>query len=182
MKEIEARGAALKWLTSQGVDILWQADSDEFPTTDEIATTLKFVESRPHTVWFKGSLKNYVWNDKTYLLDPFTPARIHRLAAPGGYLANGFWADNNVIYKRPFSEEEATDTSFSHLTIPKSVQWIKHLTWMNTDRSRRKIEYQTLARQWPSCSFAWDDSKGGLIWNESHFARTGESIPELGHD
>jgi len=131
--------------------------------------------------WFRLSLKNYVFDTSTYLADPFTPPRIHRVNIRG-YRAHSFWDDNNVLYCGTITRDLKRDVDFPSLTVPKGVAWIRHDSWLNDSRSRRKIEYQVNGRKWPSCSFAWDDSKGGLIWNEAHFARIGQPIPEVEHD
>ncbi len=183
-KETEARGAALTWLVSAGTDWTIQADSDEGYTIDEIQRICAFVEARPHVPWFRGSLRNAVFTKDQYLVEPFTPARIHRSHVPGLKAAR-FWDDNNVEYECTAPDMKgvfARDLTLPSARIPKSVAWVKHMTWLNDSRSRLKILYQTQGRKWPSCSFAWDDSRGGLVWNEEHFRRTGQPIPEVAHD
>lgn len=163
MKEVDARGAALRWLRTQGVTYLWQHDADEFITADQIAAIARFVEARP-VDWYRLSLKNQVFAPNQYLIEPFTPPRIHRVYNPGGFVAAGFHQDNNVYYERPWNGERILDTQMASLTVPKGVAWISHESWLNNSRSKAKIAYQK-ARGWPNCSFSWDDSQGGLIWN-----------------
>ncbi len=173
MKETEARGAALRWLISQGCTHSWMVDSDEIYTTDQIAAICGFVTSRPLTPWFRLSLRNAVFNAETYLVEPFTPPRIHKLAMVN-LAAFGFWDDNNVLY-RSTGGTLVRDIELSHLTVPKQCAWIKHLSWLNDARSKAKIDYQLNGRKWPTCSFAWDETKG-LVWNEAL------PIPETAHD
>jgi hypothetical protein len=161
--ETEARGAALKWLEGQGCRYTWQADADEFYTVDQIAAITRFVEARPHVDWFRLSFKNLVFTPDQYLAEPFTPPRIHKVHNCGGYVAAGFHQDNNVYYERPWNQERVLDTQLPSVLVPKSVAFIAHETWLNNDRSRRKVAYQQ-ARGW-NCSFAWDDAQGGLIFN-----------------
>lgn len=162
--ETEARGAALRWLVEQGCEISVMCDSDEFWTTEQIARALSFVATHPHHVWWRVCLRNYVFDDSTYLVEPFTPPRIHRLKVQGTLTAAGFEQDNDIWYGRvdgmPISQRELPSA-----TIPRGSVWVRHLSWPNSPRSRRKIEYQLRARCWPSCTFAWDDSQGGLIFN-----------------
>ncbi len=172
MKETEARGAALQWLANQGVDLIWQWDSDEITTADEIQRTLAFVEARPQVAWFRGSLRNYVFDQQTYLTEPFTPARIHRVQV-GGYRATSFYDDNNVNYHGTITRDIKKDLSFPSVTIPKAVAWVRHLTWLSDFRSRAKVRYQE-SRGW-KCSFKWDETKG-LVWNEAL------PIPETARD
>lgn len=162
--ETEARGRALQWLVGQGCDLSIMVDSDEFWTIDQIAKVITFMVDRPFLCWAKVCLKNYVFDMKTYLVEPFAPPRIHRLAFQGAFTAAGFEQDNDVWYSRidgmPISQQEMTSA-----TIPKGLVWVKHLSWISNERSRKKIKYQTVGRGWGSCSFSWDDSQGGLIWN-----------------
>ena len=177
MKETEARGAALKWLVEQGCDVTWQADADEFPTPQQIEGTLRFFETRPHVAWARGSLRNYVFDRQTYLVEPFTPPRLHRTRLPGGWVASAFWDDNNVLYFREGQvneRREIRDVDLPHVTVPKRLS-IRHESWLNDSRSRRKIAYQNARVGW-QCSFDWDDARGGLIW------RDGQPIPETARD
>lgn len=174
VEETDARGQALTWLTSQGVDFTWQADSDEFFTKDNVEKITKFVCNSMAT-WFKVSYKNYVFENEVFLVEPFTPARIHRIKS-AGFEAIGFWDDNNVKYKNPVTGEMKNDVEFANVTIPKTLAWVKHMTWLNDFRSRLKIEYQK-ARGW-QCSFAWDKDHG-LVWNYEYFSSRGLAVPEL---
>ncbi len=174
VEEIDARGEALKWLVKEGVDFTWQADSDEFFEKKDIENIAKFVIGSMAT-WFKVSYKNYVFTDDIFMVEPFTPARIHRMNS-AGFEARGFWDDNNVGYQNMVTNEQKPDTQFAGVTIPKAIAWVKHLTWLSDERSRLKIEYQK-ARGW-ECSFAWD-KENGLTWNEEYFKNKGQSIPEI---
>lgn len=168
--EIEARGAALTWLRGQGCDVSWMVDSDEFYEVEDVINIVNAVEANPWCYWFRICLKNYVFDTKTYLADPFTPPRIHRIRAKhhdAPVYAHSFIADNDIVY----SNEEG-DSSFrihqdelASRTIPQGYAWIPHITWQSNERSRLKIAYQLRGRGWPQCSFSWDDSKGGLIFN-----------------
>jgi hypothetical protein len=178
MKETEARGAALRWLVAQGVDTLIQWDSDEFPTTEQIERILAFVAARPHIAWFRLSYKNRVFTPDQYLVQPFTPPRIHRVQPPGtmSIRADIFYEDNGIVYGRTDNPhvDRIPDHYFPSLTIPKSVAWIDHWTWLSDLRSKRKQAYQWA--RWQRCDFAWDDSRGGLIW------RDGQPVPETARD
>lgn len=162
--ETTARGMALHWLKDQGCDATWMVDSDEFYTIPEIGRILTFVSNNPWSTWFRLSLKNYVFDDRTYLADPFTPPRIHRIRLRG-YEAHSFSADNDIQYGGIITRDIIPQDQFPSMIVPKEVAWVKHLTWQNNLRSKKKIEYQLKGRGWPQCSFSWDDSKGGLIFN-----------------
>ncbi len=175
MKETEARGHALKWLVAQGVTHIVQWDSDEFPTTEQLSAILRFVAARPFVDFFRISYKNLVFTPDQYLAEPFTPPRIHKVHNGSGFLAAGFHQDNGVYYERPWSGERVLDTQLTSCTVPKHIAFVRHASWLNNSRSRRKISYQA-ARGWPNCTFAWDDTQGGLIWNPAL------PIPETARD
>ncbi len=171
--ETEARGAALSWLKTQDVDAVWQVDVDEIYTERDISRILRYVEANPFVMAFKGSLKNYVFDDKTYLVEPFTPMRIHRTGSLR-YLADHFWDDNNIAYRDLRTDTIVRDVDMATLVIPASVGWPRHLTWQNSLRSKAKVEYQQ-SRGW-SCSFRWDEATG-LTWNEPYFRANNISYP-----
>lgn len=165
IQEIEARTQALRWLVHEGVDIVWQWDADEVTTIEEIGRVVSFVAARPQVTWFRGSLKNYVFDQRTFLVEPFTPPRIHRVQAANGYVAYSFWDDNNVLYCNPDDPPKAMrDTQFASVQIPKAVQFTPHYSWPNDERGKQKQAYQW--RRWGRCSFKWDDTQGGLIWTD----------------
>lgn len=167
MKETEARGAALRWLTEKGCVLSIMVDADEFWTIDQISKAITFMEERPFLCWARVCLKNYVFDTKTYLVEPFQPPRLHRLTYQGVYRAVGFEQDNDVRYEMLPGGALVGQEGLPHATVPKNLVWVRHESWPNSNRSRLKIEYQLKGRNWPSCSFSWDDSQGGLVWNPS---------------
>ncbi len=183
MKETEARGAALRWLVEKGVDTLWQHDSDEVAAQDDIARIAAFVENQPYVTWFRLSLRNAVFSPTTFLVEPFTPPRIHRVHARG-YRAHSFSADNDVAYGGTITRDIIPQDRFSSMTVPTSVAFVRHLSWLNDLRSKRKCAYQQ--HRWAppvgaGCAFRWDETRG-LVWNEEHFKLTGQPIPDVIHD
>lgn len=176
--ETTARGMALQWLKGAGCELFWQVDLDEFYTINEIARILAWVEGNAFTTWFRLSLKNYVFDEYTYLVEPFQPPRIHRLDVMG-YKAHSFSADNDIQYGGKITRDILPQDRFASMTIPQGVAWVRHMTWQNNDRSRQKTEYQQL--RWGLCSFKWDLVKG-LVFDESYYLRRGISIPKLSSD
>lgn len=166
--ETTARGMALTWLKQQGVDLVIQWDSDEMTDVASIQRTLAFIDANPFTTWFRFSYRNLVFDDKTWLADPFTPPRAHRIRAgteAGCYTAHSFSADNDICYGHHIFRDLHFQRDYPSMTIPAAVFNPKHYTWLNDERSKRKIDYQLRGRGWPSCQFAWDDAQGGLIFN-----------------
>ncbi len=175
MQETEARGTALHWLLLEGADLIWQVDADEFYTLGEIERILAFVEKNPLIPWFRGSLKNLVFDEGHWLAEPFCPPRIHRVCinerGATEIVAESFWDDNNIRYRF-----QIDDAQLPHLTIPKAVAWTKHATWLNNERSRQKIAYQL--KRWGGCSFRWDETTG-LAFDEEYYRSRGLALPEL---
>lgn len=162
MTETEARGKALIWLEDQGCDLIIQWDSDEVASTAEIQRMLRFIDDNPFFTWFRFSYRNLVFDTSTWLAEPFTPPRAFRVHTDG-YTAHSFGADNDIWYGGNITRDIIPPHRFASLTIPTAIFNPLHYTWLNDERSRLKVAYQT-ARGW-QCSFAWDDSKGGLIFN-----------------
>ena len=160
--ETEARGRALRWLVDNGADILIQWDSDEIPTGKDISSILGFIEKNPLIPFFKFSLRNAVFDGETFLKEPFTPARAHRVRA-GSYVADSFWDDNNVLYRGTVTRDFKRDIDFPCKIVPPSIAYPLHLSWLDNERSRKKCEYQE-ARSW-KCSFRWNYETNHLEWN-----------------
>lgn len=160
LTEVEARGLALNDLIDNKCDIIIQVDADEFYTSFDISRILSFVSAREYIMAFTVALKNYVFDNKTYLVKPFCPMRIHRTRM-GNLKAHCFYADNSILY-RDVNGFTFKDIELTVLNIPKSVAWIPHMSWPNNERSKKKVEYQ-MARWGDACSFRWDD-KAGLCW------------------
>lgn len=166
MRETQSRSAALTWLKDKGADISWQADGDELPTLEQIERIVTFIDRNPLIVWFRLSLRNAVFQPNMFLVEPFTPPRIHRLYPKVGVLsfdATRFLQDNDIGYADRITRNIKVQGQFASMTVPKSCALITHLSWVSGDRARRKCLYQE-SRGW-SCSFKWDDAQGGLIWN-----------------
>ncbi len=180
--ETEARGAALSWLDTKDVDVIWQVDVDEIYTERDISRILRYVEANPFVAAFRLCLKNYVFDHQTYLADPFTPMRIHRLKA-AHLEAVAFWADNNVLYEG--AGYRVRDDSLATLTVPQTVAFVTHVTWLSDSRSRAKITYHeghfTSRPAGLRCSYSWDDDKG-LVFNEAYYQFVGQPIPRLLRD
>lgn len=168
--EIQARGMALKYLIEEDCEIVWQVDSDEFYTLGQIGQIAYFVELNPFIMWFRLNLRNYVFTDKEYLSEPFTPPRIHRISS-NGFIATSFNQDNNIAYGG-FDQQV-----FANMTIPMSIAYIKHITWLNNERSRKKVEYQKL--RWGHCSFRWNEKINKLEFDPDFYKKTGQSIPKI---
>lgn len=183
MSEVDARGAALHWLVEQGCDVIWQWDADEVATLEDLERIAAFVKEQPYVNTFRISYRNLVFDTQHVLAEPFTPMRIHRVRLPGGYLAVGFWDDNNVYYVRPWEGkvdgEVVRDVQLACLTVPATVAAPLHHSWLSNERSKRKIAYQLVGRGWPECSFRWDETTDQLAFNEAYYTARGLPLPTV---
>ena len=152
---------AFTYLKDQGCDITVQWDADEIADEQEINRMLAFVKANEFVDCFRFSYRNLVFTRGQWLAEPFTPMRVHRIKVRG-YEAERFYDDNNVAYHGTITRDILMDTQLSCLTIPPTVFNPLHYTWLNDERSRKKVAYQM--KRWGHCSFAWDDHKG-LIFN-----------------
>jgi hypothetical protein len=124
--------------------------------------------------WFRLSLKNIVFDINRYLKDPFTPPRIHKVKTPDGLIADGFWHDNNIYYISAQGLKK-NDDDYPNSIVPRRIAFAEHWTWLNDERSKRKIAYQE-ARNW-DCSFAWGPK--GLMFNETYYKKKKKPLPKV---
>lgn len=160
-------------------DYIWQVDSDEFYTQKEISKIIKFIEFNPDVTWFKGSLKNYIFDEKHYLEQSFNPSRIHKTKS-NDFKVYIFNEDNDICYMHTECVTVVPQGFFPSLTIPKNVAFVKHLTWLNNDKSKKKIAYQT-SRGW-QCSYKWNEEKNCLEFNENYYSKNNLSLPIVLND
>ena len=166
--ETQARGMALTYLKDQGCDISIMWDSDEIIDIEGLKRAIAFMEQDQFTAAWRFSYRNLVFTPNQWLADAFCPMRAHRLCFRS-YMADHFYDDNNIIYRGMITRDFRHDMSFPTVTIPSTILSPTHHTWLShtketAARSRAKVRYQTETRKW-NCSFSWDDSQGGLIFN-----------------
>lgn len=162
LAETEARGLCLQYLKMQECDTVFCVDGDEIFTIEQINKIIKYVENNPQSLWFKLSLKNYIFDEKTYLEEPFTPARIYRISAPP-FKLGVFYQDNDISYV--YNDQEVQNSVVKNKVIPQKIAWIKHLTWQSNENSRLKVQYQQ--KRWNLCSYEWKD--GQIQFNEEYY-------------
>ena len=176
IKETEARTLALNKIIENNCEIVWQYDPDEELKIEQISKIIKFVNLNPFVACFKLSYRNFVFDNNTYLVEPFCPMRIHRVNY-SNYRVNYFWDDNNIMYGGKITRDLIRDIDFTMLTIPKSYVWISHMTWISNSRSEAKILYQK-SRSW-TCSYDWDYINNKLIFNKDYFEKFGLPLPQI---
>jgi hypothetical protein len=179
--EVVARGAALKWARERGgCTHTFMVDSDEVYTAADIQAIAGFVALNPFTVWFRLSLRNAVFDRHTFLVEPFTPPRIHRIDSLLSLVASHFWDDNNIAYVGSDTQRVIRDVELTSMTIPPTVAAPKHYSWLSDERSKCKVAYQIT--RWGHCSFRWNDATNTLEFDPAYYAAQGLPLPEVIHD
>jgi hypothetical protein len=180
MTEVEARGKALAYLREQECDISVMWDSDEIVDIDELTRAIAFMEQDQFTAAWRFSYRNLVFNEKTWLAEPFQPMRAHRLKYHG-YVADKFYDDNNILYRGTITRDFRHDVNLPTGTISPTIMNPAHYSWLQDTseraaRSRAKIFYQH--RRWGHSSFRWDEDKG-LAFDEGYYAAHGILPPRV---
>lgn len=193
--EANHRNLALKYLQDQKCDIIWLLDiQDEIYTVDGIKNIINFIKMNNYYCWYSVSLKNYVFDEKTYLLDPFTPPRIFRTSF-NGYKLVKFSFDNDPIYQNynqddlpginyQFDSTRYTSyKQFSNTIIPTNIGGtIRHFTWLNNEKSKNKIKYHHQHFGPGVCSFKWNEQENKVEFNELYYRSLGQFVPFVGTD
>lgn len=174
--EAEIRNVALKPLIDSKCDYVILVDADEIYTIDQIISIFQFVLKEQFICWFKLSLKNYIFDDKHYLSEPFQPPRIFRVKH-GVTNLDSFYHDNEPNYK--LKDELFSFKSFTNKVIPVNVAFISHYTWLNNEKSKNKCEYQ--AKRWGKhmCSYEWDKQNNCLKYNLDYYNRFNIPLPTV---
>ena len=164
VKEGIARSLGLKQLLSLGVDIVWQVDSDEFYTVEDVKNICEFIKGNDHPT-YSINFKNYILDGKHYL-DKYCTVRIYKNYERDRFL--GFIDDCTMMYENKRLVQP--------LEIPKNLAWIKHMTWLHTN-GKQKVEYQL--RHFGACSYRWNDEKSELEIDFDYYRRHGYQVPTI---
>lgn len=152
VKENVARNLGLFSLLNNKPDIIMLVDSDEFYTQESIDKIFQYVKDTPEHVCYEIHLKNYIFDGKTWL-DGFHPPRIFRTDRHKGI--NQFYWDNDLLFN-----DSTTHKGVSSITIPKEVAHIKHMTWLNNEKSKLKTQYHL--KHFGACSYRWNNETDSL--------------------
>lgn len=175
IKEHEARNNGLIPLLIDNCDIIINIDGDEIINLKEFEKAIQFVEENPLYPWFKLCYKNYIFDEKHYLAEPFSPPRIWRTKYNGmtfkgfSWDNDAYWEKDGIVYPQ---------ISMSRLIIPQNIFWAKHLTWLNNLNSKLKISYQ-LKHFNGICSYKWNEEKQTVEFNEDYYKKAWKPLPEV---
>ena len=176
LTEAEARTEILKPLLEQNIDILWITAPDEIITLSQIEAALEYVKRDPYLIWYRMEMKNLTFSENTYIRG-FCPPRI--FLNNRGYKLDCFFADDEPIYKK--DDRDINYLQLPNKQIPFNICAPLHYSWLDNERSYKKVRYQELRWNPPNgngCSFKISDN-GKLDWNYESFRRARQSIPEL---
>lgn len=173
LKEHEARNVALKWLLEQGVELIISIGADEVFSLSQINEIFNYVEKDNLTALFKIHYKNYVGDKQHYVLG-FKPNRVWRVSYNGWKLKELNF-DDDAVYEK--DGQIVSDKSFPTKVIPGV--FVRHLTWLNGERSENKIIYQEKRWGKDSCSYKIDPISKQVSLNDKYYKITCQSKPEV---
>jgi hypothetical protein len=174
--EAKARNLALEPLKNENCDVIWLLDGDEYYTLEEINKIIGFVKQQKFVNWFGINFKNFVF-DGTVWVDGFCPPRIFRTEIGKYYKLDEFYWDNDIHYKSQSGDGLISYKELASFNIPKGFAHIKHLTWLNNEKTKRKVEYQI--KHFGHCSYRWNKEKNILEFDPDFHAKHRIPIPKL---
>lgn len=172
VKENIARNLSLFSLLAHKPDAIMLVDSDEFYTQEDIKNIFDYVQNTPQYDCYEINLKNYVFDGKKWI-DGFHPFRIFRNDRNGGI--NQFFWDNDIIFANGKTHKQT-----NYITIPKEVAHIKHLTWLDNEKSKLKVQYHL--KHFGACSYKWNEAKNGLELDLDYYDKHGYERPIVYED
>jgi hypothetical protein len=184
ISETEARNMSLQFLLANKVDVVILVDSDEFYTLEDIEKIFTYVSLERWISWFAVSLKNYVFDENTYLKIPFTPPRIFRTVT-NGYRLLEMSYDNDVTYQTTLLTPKGDVVrNISHRDlptkiIPQNIAFVRHLTWLSNEKTKEKIIYQKSRWGENGCSFEWNNELNALEFSKAYYLSNHKSYPEI---
>lgn len=163
VKERIARNHAMEFLSKYDIDYLWQVDSDEYYTKENVCNIISYIlETQKPS--YSVNFKNYILDGKHYL-DDFCVSKINK-AKEDRLLS--FFDDNQIIHLN-YGLTKPTP-------IPKEVALVKHLTWLH-ENGKQKVEYQL--KHFGDCSYRWNSDKNELEIDLDYYKRHGYKVPNI---
>ena len=150
---------------------LW--DGDEEADESSILKLHSFIQSEPSVAWFKIHYRNLIFSESLYSKD-FAPPRIFK-SQFGAWRLNGCYWDNDFDYFDNYGNRRNYD-SFPYGEIPESVCNPLHWTWLDNERSKKKVNYQM--KHFGHCGFKIDDT-GHLAFNSDYYKKIGAKPSKL---
>lgn len=181
-EEKDARNGALIPLLEAGCTEIILLDNDEVYQISDIEGVINYSNLNKWESWFSFSLKNFVFDESTYLVERFCPPRLFRVNT-NGYAMIGFYFDNDIAYKGiinkngQFEEVTVSYRDLPHRNIPVEYADIMHLTWIDNARTRAKIAYQ-MSHFKGVCSYWVNPESDKLEFNPLYYQMIGKDMPK----
>ncbi len=178
VSEAEARTVVLQPIRTQ-CDYIIIGAPDEIYTLEEIEYLYKYIQREEFIQWFRIEFKNLTFNEQTYTTG-FCPPRVFR--NHDSLSLSHFRGDDEPV----FVDKGGQYIDYlltSSKKIPTNIVYPLHYTWLDNQRSRDKIAYQTMRWAPPKgygCSFKIDEN-GKLAFNEEYYKLTKQTQPILHH-
>ena len=179
LDEEASRNTCLNFLKKQQCDLIILLDGDEVYTEDQIRKIFAFVQEHPTYDAYAINFKNFYFREGIFTYD-FCHHRIFWLNRHGGI--REFHFDNELHY------EDGSDPYAYRRDIPREIAFVDHYSWLSNDpRTRDKILYQNNRYTghdgtFPKhlrCSFAWNDERQRLEFNQDFWAWKAGETPTL---
>lgn len=177
LSEAEIRDKACQYLLSKKCDLIILWDGDEILDLLSLINTLDYVKNNPFYAWFSIHYKNLTFNNNTYTKG-FCPPRIFRAKFNNYELKRCSW-DNDFEYYGTITRDIIKQEQLPNRKVPDGILNPIHYTWINSTRSKNKVDYQeSHFAHGAGCSYKWDE-KLGLQFNEEYYKKTGQQKPTL---
>jgi len=173
--EEQSRTYMLNFMNDQKVDLIWCIDADEFYSENDIRNILNYIKVNKQYDAYCVQFKNYVF-ELPYWIDGFQKDVIYWTDRNNGIKCFNF--DNDITY----NNNTITQNNNNKITIPKSIAYVDHYTWLNNDsRIPEKIRNQNIKYDGEigaKCAYKYDENNK-LIFNEFFWKSRNLEIPIL---
>ena len=171
VKEYVARNFCWYDLQASNPDFMIFVDSDEIYTRESITRIFDYVQAHPEYESYQVNFKNYILDGKSWI--DFHPFRIYRNDRNGGI--RHLYHDGDVMFN---NGKIANQTHFT--LIPKQVAHIRHMTWLDNEKSKLKVQYHL--KHFGACSYRWNEEKKGLEIDYGYYDKHGYDRPIIYND
>jgi hypothetical protein len=116
-----------------------------------------------------------VFSENQYI-EGFNPPRVFKVDT-GFYKLNEVYWDNDLSYCGKTTRDIQPYKNFASKTIPKTVIFPKHFTWLNDKRSKNKTKYQI--KHFGHCGYKWNETENKLEFDLDFYKKHNIPVPEV---
>lgn len=175
--EHDARNVALVPLISAGCDYILSTAPDEFFEVEQIDRLFNYIVKDPFIAVYRINYKNLVFTSNQWI-DGFCPNRIWKVISGQNHLIK-FNYDDNTIYEVK-ERGPIQDGFLSCKIVPKEICWPIHETWLDNERSHKKVLYQRARWGKDGCSFDWKNDH--LVFSLDYYKRIDRHPPIINRE